>query len=99
MSLDGISVELLQGIGVVGLVVLFWLMLATGRLFTRRQYDDVIHDRDEWRTEARLKDQAVSELSDQNRAMLNAFGPTLTDFLHSLRRAGVGEMDEKDGTR
>jgi hypothetical protein len=58
--------------------------------------DDEQHEKSEWRTESRLKDQTVSELSDQNRAMLNAFGPTLTDFLSSLRRAGVGPTNSGD---
>lgn len=55
-----------------------------------RELDDAHHERNEWRTEARLRDQAVAELAEQNRSMLDAFGPTLTDFLTSLRRAGVG---------
>lgn len=50
-----------------------------------RELDDANHERSEWRTEARLNQQAVVELSEQNRAMLSAFGPTLTDFLEKLR--------------
>ncbi len=51
-----------------------------------REVEDANHERGEWRTEARLNQQAVVELSEQNRAMLTAFGPTLTDFLDNLRR-------------
>lgn len=51
-----------------------------------REITDANHERGEWRTEARLNQQAVVELSEQNRAMLTAFGPTLTDFLDNLRR-------------
>lgn len=51
-----------------------------------RALDDANHERGEWRAEARLNQQAVVELTEQNRAMLTAFGPTLTDFLDSLRR-------------
>lgn len=64
-----------------------------------RELADVSHDRSEWRTEARLNQQTASELNQQNQAMLNAFGPTLTDFLQALRRAGVAAKgDEERGT-
>lgn len=95
MTIDGIPINI-EGIGVVGLVILFALALARGWLFTKRQYDDTVHDRDQWRTESRLKDQQLVELSEQNRAMLQAFGPTLTDFLQGLRRAGVGGPRDGD---
>lgn len=39
----------LDNIGVVGLVVLLGWMLATGRLVTRREADEIRRDRDEWR--------------------------------------------------
>lgn len=57
---------------------------------TAREVEDANHERSEWRTEARLKDQTVAELSAQNKAMLDAFGPTLADFLESLRRLDLG---------
>lgn len=47
---------LLNGLGTVGLVLLIWWFLATGRFITRREADGIIHDRDEWRAEARLRD-------------------------------------------
>lgn len=65
-----------------------------------REVEDVKHERAEWRTEARLNQQTASELNEQNRAMLNAFGPTLTDFLQSLRalaqkRTNQGETGDE----
>ena len=65
-----------------------------------REVDDANHERSEWRTEARLNQQTAVELNEQNRAMLNAFGPTLTDFLHSLRalaekRTNQGETGDE----
>jgi len=51
-----------------------------------REVGDANHERSEWRTEARLNQQAVVELTEQNRAMLNAFGPTLASFLDSMRQ-------------
>lgn len=86
--IDGIPVGLLDGIGVVGVVLLVGLGLAVGRLFTKRQYDDVAHDRDEWRTEARLKDQRIAELIEQNNILLRDIAPAMTDFMQALQRAG-----------
>jgi len=65
-------------LGVVGLCILFVIALATGRLYTKSQVDraqksadDAVeraeHDRDEWRTESRIKDQQLMEKDDQLR--------------------------------
>ena len=80
--LEGVPVTLLDGIGVVGVVLLLGLGFGTGRLFTKRQYDDVIHDRDEWRAESRIKDAQIAkkdeqlgymrEVGEANRAVLSA---------------------------
>lgn len=87
--MEAIPPGLLEGVGIAGILVfLFWL-IATGRLSTRREVDDLRHDRDQWRTESRIKDQTIADLTKQNADMLNAFGPTLTDFLEGLRRAGI----------
>lgn len=66
---------------------------------TAREVEDANHERSEWRTEARLKDQTVAELSAQNKAMLDAFGPTLTDFLEGLRRLGLDARGTKEAPR
>jgi hypothetical protein len=65
-------------------------------LVPRKTYDDKAHEADEWRTESRIKDQQIHELTEQNTAMLRAFGPTLTDFLRGLRQAAerTNEVDE-----
>lgn len=89
----GIPLEILAPSALAGLAV---LLVLTGRLIPRSTYDDKAHEADEWRAECRVKDQTIHELGDQNRAMLNAFGPTLTDFLDSLRRAGVGDSESGD---
>lgn len=87
----GIPVSALAPSALAGLAV---LLVFTGWLIPKRTHDDVTHDRDEWRAESRIKDQQILELTEQNKAMLNAFGPTLTDFLAGLRRAGVGTRDD-----
>lgn len=64
-----------------------------------REIEDANHERSEWRTEARLNQQAVVELTEQNRAMLTAFGPTLTEFLDNLRRLATKLRNEGAGTQ
>ena len=77
------------------LVAMFVVLVATGRLIPRRTYDDKAHEADEWRAESRVKDQQSHELTEQNSAMLKAFGPTLTDFLQGLRRAAAIHDDDE----
>lgn len=106
MTLEGLPLALANGIGVVGVVLVVGWLVWTGRLIPKSTHDreiryltdrveDEQHEKGEWRTESRLKDQQVAELSAQNQAMLNAFGPTLTDFLRGLRRAGVGAAPDE----
>jgi hypothetical protein len=90
-ELVGIPVGILAPSALAGLAV---LLILTGLLIPRRTYMDKAHEADQWRTESRIKDQQILELTEQNRAMLRAFGPTLTDFLAGLRRAGVGTREE-----
>lgn len=53
---------ILNGVGVVGLVVgLFW-MLATGRLVTRRENDATVADRDMWRETAQTLTPVVTKV-------------------------------------
>lgn len=87
----GIPVGLLAPSALAGLAV---LLVLTGHIIPKRTHDETIHDRDEWRAESRVKDQQILELTEQNQKMLNAFGPTLTDFLAGLRRAGVGTRED-----
>jgi hypothetical protein len=86
-----------NGVGVVGVVLLVGWLVWTGRLipkathdreiaYLERRIEDEQHHTGEWRTEARLNQQAVVELNDQNTKMLAGFD-ALADFLRSLRRA------------
>lgn len=63
--MDAIPPGLLEGVGVIGVVLLVAWMLFTGRLVTRREADDIRHDRDEWRTTARISESSRQVLSDQ----------------------------------
>lgn len=48
--IEGIPVGLLNGIGVVGLLVLLFFLLARGHLVTRREAEGIAADRDVWRS-------------------------------------------------
>lgn len=47
---EGIPIGLLDGVGIVGLLVLLFIMLAFGRLHTHREYASLEADRDVWRS-------------------------------------------------
>ena len=94
---DAIPPGLLDGLGVVGVVLLVGWFVWTGRLVPRRTYEDKCHETSEWRTEARIKDQQLHELTEQNTAMLREFGPTVTDLLRGIRRQAQA-VDEEDKT-
>lgn len=80
---DGIPIDV-GGIGVVGVIFLFCMGLATGRLFVKRQYDEVSHDRDEWRAESRIKDQQILERDEQLRH-LSEVGTTVEAIMRSIQ--------------
>lgn len=94
---DGIPIGFIDGLGVVGVVVLVGLGLATGRLFTKRQYDEAVHDRDEWRAESRIKDQQIAEKDTQIRHMSEGFGllGNVTSAIQSLASSGGSRKEGK----
>jgi hypothetical protein len=75
-----VAPALFNGVGVVGLLVLLFWMLATGRLCTGRE----LRDKDA-RIAAQV--QIIEELTEQNRMMLNETIPTITSVLLALREA------------
>lgn len=91
------SLVLANGVGVVGVVLIVGWLVWTGRLIPKATHDreiayltdrieDEQHNGTEWRTESRVKDQQILELTEQSTRMLAGFD-ALTDFLRSLRRA------------
>lgn len=67
---------ILNGLGVVGVIVFGGWLVASGRLVTRREVDrrdtdhvreitDIAHDRDEWRTAHRISETARQVAADQ----------------------------------
>lgn len=83
--MDAIPPGLLNGAGVIALLVgLFW-MLASGRLFTRRQYDDKAHEANEWRAESRVKDAQIAEKDEQLRHLAEV-GNTVDAVMRAIQR-------------
>lgn len=78
--------EVLDGLGVVAVVVLIGWLVVTGRLVPRRTYDDKVHEANEWRTEARIKDQQIAELNEQKR-LLAEVGTTVEAIMRGLQHA------------
>lgn len=92
--MDQALVGLLNGGGVVGVVLLVGWLNATGRLITRREVDrrdadharemaDISHDRDEWRTAHRISETARQVAADQVEELLE-HARTTDKFIRSL---------------
>lgn len=83
--IDGIPIgDIATGGGVIGLVVALFWMLATGRLATRREADDIRKDRDVWREMALEQKGLVSQLL--------AGQETTNRLLRALPR--IGEVED-----
>jgi len=83
MTIEGIGVVDPSSVGVVGLCVLFVLALGRGWIVTRREANDIRHDRDEWRTESRLKDAQLAE-KDKQLSHMGEVGRTVDRVMRSL---------------
>ena len=90
-ELVGIPLGALAPSALLGFTV---LLILTDRLVWHKRLDALEKKVEEWQKEAEAWKAAADETSKQNAAMLRAFGPTLTDFLQGLRRAGVGTREE-----
>ena len=66
-----------------GLLAVVIMLIAMGRLVPRRTMEDVIHDRDEWRTAHRLSEQARVEQDETLRGVLKSM-ETLEAFIRAL---------------
>lgn len=81
--IEGVPFGALDGVGVVGVVLIVGWLLATGRLVTRNVHDDVRHDRDEWRASHRISESARAEAVSQVQELLEHARTTDT-FIRSL---------------
>ena len=69
--IDGLPLSVLTPVGALCLVLaLPYLQIARGKLVPRSSLDDVIHDRDEWRTAHRISETARSVSADQVEELL-----------------------------
>ena len=74
------------------LVALGVVMMMRGRLYSRQAMEDVIHDRDEWRAESRIKDAQLAE-KDRQLGHMAEVGKTVD----AIMRAMPHTADAKDG--
>ncbi|KRB73086.1 hypothetical protein ASE01_20130 [Nocardioides sp. Root190] len=85
--LDNVPWQALTGAGagwaLAGFAV--WAII-TGRLVPRTTHEEVIHDRNEWRAESRIKDQQLLEKDIQLRHM-GEVGQTVNTIMRSLGAA------------
>lgn len=65
------------------LVAVFVILVFRGSLVPRRTYDDMVHDRDEWRTESRVKDQQI-QVKDEQLGHLGEVGRTVDHIMRAL---------------
>lgn len=71
------------------LVVVFVVLLMSGRIIPRRTYDDVVRDRDEWRAAHQISESARAEGVRQTQELLE-HARTTDAFIRSLPRVGGG---------
>ena len=81
---------MLEGIGIpvstltpAGLLAILILLIGVGRLVPRRTMEDIIHDRNEWRTAHRLSEQSRIELAGMVGELLE-HARTTDAFIRSL---------------
>lgn len=83
--LEGIPVALLNGIGVVGIVLIVGWLVWTGRLVPAREVERIEHDRDEWRAESRIRDAEIAEKNKQLEHVAEV-GTTMKAVLGALQK-------------
>ena len=82
--MDTIPPGLLNGVGVVAVVLFVGWLIWTGRLIPRRNHDEIIAGLREQNATLR---ETNRHLAEQNGVLLDAGIPALTDFMNGLRRA------------
>lgn len=98
--IEGIPAGAFAQFGPGGLVALFVILVAVGRLVPRRTYDDKVHEANEWRTESRIKDEQIAkkdeQIAEQNKQLghLEQVGHIVAQLVHGIeaqaRKGGDG---------
>lgn len=92
---DQTLVGILNGGGVIGVVLIVAWMLWTGRLVTRREVDDIAHDRDEWRAAHRISETARVEEREHNAALVTEVANPVREFLAAFRSAAASRRESE----
>lgn len=91
MEIDGLPLSILTPLGALCLVLAVpYLLIARGKLVPRSTLDDMVHDRDEWRGESRLKDAQLAE-KDKQLAHLEAVGHTVNAIMRSVQAKALDD--------
>lgn len=83
-TIEGVPLEALAPSALAGLAV---LMVLIGQLIPRKTYKEVVHDRNEWRAESRIKDAQIAE-KDVQLQHLSEVGETQKAVLHAVAQLG-----------
>lgn len=84
MDVAGMPIETVSALGAGwALVAVFVGLIFKGKIVPRQSLDDVIHDRNEWRAESRIKDAQIAEKDTQLR-ILAEIGETEKHVLGAL---------------
>lgn len=107
--MDQTLAAVLNGVGVVGLVILIGWLMWTGRLIAKpsvdelrqaydRQLEDSNHDRDEWRAAHRISETARVEEREHNAALIEDIAKPMQEFLFAFRQRADEARKEGDQT-
>jgi hypothetical protein len=91
--MDQTVAAILNGVGVVGVVLLVGWLIWTGRLVTRREIDDIAHDRDEWRAAHRISETARVEEREHNAALIEDVAKPIQEFLLAFRQTAIARRE------
>jgi len=101
VNLDGLGIPGFDTLAPSALAGLCVLLIMTGRLIPRRTHEDVVHDRDEWRTAHRISEAARLEGVEHQRAMAET-ATTMNQLMHELqerlRQAKLRSIEGGDAT-
>lgn len=99
--MDGIPPTAIMGglalvaFGGWSLAAYFGRLVYVGKLVPRSAVEDVIHDRDEWRTAHRISEQARLEEREHSATLVQNVAEPVKGFLEGFRKATRNEVDDQ----
>lgn len=91
--IEGLNFNTLAPSTLAGVCV---LLILTGRLVPRRTYDDIVHDRDEWRAAHRISESARVLGEDHQRDMAET-ARTMNQVMREMQDRLGGANDDHTG--